>query len=65
DGYNQVLVNIPLNDLKERLNELDPQNKIMVICRRGPRSYQASVILKNAGYKNVCIIGGGTQVIQP
>ncbi|MCP4703733.1 MAG: FAD-dependent oxidoreductase [candidate division Zixibacteria bacterium] len=65
DGYNQVLVNIPLNDLKERLNELDPQNKIMVICRRGPRSYQASVILKNAGYKNVYIIGGGTKVIQP
>ncbi|HHI02377.1 MAG TPA: rhodanese-like domain-containing protein, partial [candidate division Zixibacteria bacterium] len=51
------------NDLKERLGELDPQRKIMIFCRRGPRSYQAAVILKKAGFENLYIVSGGTQAV--
>lgn len=63
EGYNQELIHIPLNDLKERLKELDPRHKIMILCRRGPRSYQAAVILKKAGFDNVSIVSGGTQAV--
>jgi rhodanese-related sulfurtransferase len=56
-----ALVKIPLNHLRERLEELDKKSPIMLICRRGPRSYQASVILHQAGFEHVYIIGGGYQ----
>ncbi len=58
------LVKIPLNDLRERLGELDKQATIMIICKRGPRSYQTSVILHQAGFERVYIIGGGYQAAQ-
>lgn len=57
------LINIPLNDLGDRLGELDRQSEIVVVCKRGPRAYQAAVILKNAGYNKVKIIGGGIQAM--
>lgn len=53
------MINIPLDDLVNRLDELDKDKKIILICKRGPRSYQASVILKHAGFNDVNIIGGG------
>ncbi len=56
-----ALITIPLNDLRERLSELDRKKPIMLICKRGPRSYQASVILRQAGFEHVYIIGGGYQ----
>jgi NADPH-dependent 2,4-dienoyl-CoA reductase/sulfur reductase-like enzyme/rhodanese-related sulfurtransferase len=55
------LVRIPLNDLSQRLGELEPEKKTIVVCRRGPRAYQAALILKRAGFKDVEIVGGGTQ----
>ncbi|UCD94136.1 MAG: FAD-dependent oxidoreductase [Candidatus Zixiibacteriota bacterium] len=54
-------INIPLNELKENLDKLGKADRIMIICRRGARSYQAAVMLKHAGYNNVHIVGGGTQ----
>ena len=59
DCHGQV-IHIQLDDLRRRLGELDKDKKIFLVCRRGPRSYQASIILKDAGFKNVSIIGGGT-----
>jgi NADPH-dependent 2,4-dienoyl-CoA reductase/sulfur reductase-like enzyme/rhodanese-related sulfurtransferase len=53
------LVHIPLNDLADNLEKLDKNSKIVVLCHRGPRSYQASVILKNAGFLDVSYIAGG------
>ncbi len=61
-GRNNVQhVNIPLNDLKKRLDELVRTREIVIMCRRGPRAYQASVILKQAGFHKVHVIGGGAQ----
>jgi NADPH-dependent 2,4-dienoyl-CoA reductase/sulfur reductase-like enzyme/rhodanese-related sulfurtransferase len=57
----QKAVNIPLGELRSRVDELDRASRILLICRRGPRSYQASMILAQAGFKNVQVIGGGTQ----
>jgi len=54
-------VNIPLNDLRKRLNELDKNRKVVIICKRGLRSYQAALILKAAGFDSVDILAAGLQ----
>jgi rhodanese-related sulfurtransferase len=51
-------VNIPVNELENRLDEVNGYDEIVVYCRSGARSTQAKAILDNAGYKNV-INGGG------
>jgi len=60
-GNHQKLVKITLNDLRDHLDELDKKAQIMIVCRRGPRSYQSAIILKDAGFEKVSIISGGTQ----
>ncbi|HOP07628.1 MAG TPA: FAD-dependent oxidoreductase [candidate division Zixibacteria bacterium] len=55
---------IPLEDLAERIGELDPEREIAVICQRGPRSYQAAVILKKAGFNRLRIVGGGASMLK-
>jgi len=58
---NNHYINIPLNDLRQNLDRLREAEKIVIVCRRGPRSYQAALILKEAGFENVHILSGGTQ----
>lgn len=43
--------NIPLDDLRDRLNELDKKTEYIVSCQSGLRSYNAERILKQEGYK--------------
>lgn len=58
------VINIPLGELRGRLSELDRGKKVIIVCRRGPRSYQAGLILKHAGFKDVDVLGGGTQAFE-
>jgi rhodanese-related sulfurtransferase len=58
---NGTLVNIPLNDLSQQLDTFEKKSKIVVVCKRGPRSYQAAVVLRQAGFDNVQVISGGYQ----
>lgn len=58
------VVNIPLGELRDRIGELDKTKPIIITCMRGPRSYQAAVILKQAGFKNVHILSGGYEASQ-
>ena len=44
---------IPLQELDKRLNEIPKDKKILVYCRTGHRSTQASEILANNGFKEV------------
>jgi len=54
---NSVL--IPLNQIPQRLDELDPQQEIVVICHHGVRSLQACMYLVNSGFENVLNLTGG------
>lgn len=54
------VVIIPLGGLRKSLDKLDQNRNIVVICRRGPRSYQAALILKAAGFDKVHVLAGGT-----
>jgi rhodanese-related sulfurtransferase len=54
---NSVL--IPLNQIPQRLGELNPQQEIVVICHHGVRSQQACMYLANAGFENIANLTGG------
>jgi rhodanese-related sulfurtransferase len=56
---NSVL--IPLNQIPERLDELDPQQEIVVICHHGIRSRQACMYLANSGFDKVINLTGGIE----
>lgn len=52
-------VNIPLNVLPSKLEELGPKHESIVLyCASGARSAQAAWILKQAGYTDVVNAGG-------
>lgn len=44
---------IPMGELEERLEELDPEQEIYVICRTGTRSDMAAKVLADKGFKKV------------
>ena len=54
---NSVL--IPLNQIPQRLAELDPEQEIVVICHHGMRSQQAANFLERSGFKNIANLKGG------
>ncbi len=59
-GHVQGSVLIPLNELEARLEELEAytDNEIIVICRSGNRSGQATRILREEGFKAFNMVGG-------
>jgi CoA-disulfide reductase len=57
-GFIEGSINIPLNDLRNRLEELPKDQIIYVSCQVGLRGYLASRILKNNGYHVKNVDGG-------
>ena len=57
-GHAEGFVNIPVDDLRERLSEVPKDKKIYVMCQSGLRSYLASRILICNGYDAVNYAGG-------
>ena len=54
DGF----INIPLDDLRERIGELDKAKKIYVMCQSGLRSYLATRILMQNFFDAYNFVGG-------
>lgn len=52
-------LNIPLDDLRERLGELDPSRPTVVVCRSGKRGYLGARILSQRGFEDVAVLTGG------
>jgi len=50
---------VPLGSLLHRVAELDKQKPIVVVCRSGARSAQATVLLGKAGFERVANLSGG------
>lgn len=57
-------VNIPLRELRRRINEIDKDCEIITFCAIGVRSYNASRILMQNGFKRVKLYPGGTRFYQ-
>ena len=58
-GSIQEAVNLPLDELREHLNEIPQDKPVWVYCGVGLRGYLASNILKENGFKNVRNLIGG------
>src|SRR5207302_6226842 len=58
-GHIQEAVLIPLGELAERAGELAKDRPVVAVCRAGGRSAQATVILQQAGFKDVANLTGG------
>jgi len=50
---------IPLGEIADRLDELNPDDEIVVHCHHGGRSMRATQYLKDQGFKNVKNLAGG------
>ena len=57
-GCAQGFVNIPVDELRQRLGEIDPQKPVYVMCQSGLRSYLACRILAQHGYDCYNFSGG-------
>lgn len=53
------VINIPLDDLRARLDELPRDKRILCLCSAGLRSYAAQRLLEAAGFTDVSTIDGG------
>ena len=56
--------NIPLDELRERMNEIPHDLPIFLFCSVGLRGYLASNILKGNGYKDVRNLVGGLKTFE-
>ena len=57
-GHIEDFVNIPVDELRERLNEVEKGKPVYVICQSGLRSYIATRILAGHGYDAYNFSGG-------
>lgn len=51
--------NIPMSELPERIDLLDRDAELVIICHHGTRSAQAAAYLENAGFGSVANLEGG------
>ncbi|AYD40362.1 CoA-disulfide reductase [Clostridium fermenticellae] len=58
NGHIEGALNIPVDNLRERLKELDKNKEIIEYCQVGLRGYVASRILSQNGFKVKNITGG-------
>ncbi len=57
-------IHIPLGELRERAQELDPTVPTIVYCNKGVTGNAAQNVLKNLGFRDVCNLSGGNQNYQ-
>lgn len=62
-------VDIPMNDLPQRIQELDPEQHIIVVCHHGRRSANVAAWLQRQGFERVQSMRGGidewSRVVDP
>jgi rhodanese-related sulfurtransferase len=51
---------IPMAELMERMEEMDPESELVLYCRSGARSDRAVRTLMRHGYTNILNLKGGT-----
>ena len=51
-------INIPLDSLRERLDELDAEREVYITCQIGLRGYLAQRILEQHGFRTRNLVGG-------
>lgn len=57
-GHIEGFTNIPVDDLRQRIGEIEPGKPVYVICQSGLRSYIATRILEGFGFEAYNFAGG-------
>ena len=57
-GHAEDFINLPLDELRDRMEELDPSKPVYVMCQSGLRSYIACRILSQHGFVCYNFSGG-------
>jgi rhodanese-related sulfurtransferase len=57
-GHIEGAINIPVQELQQRMDEVSSDEPVVLYCRSGNRSNQAAQILDGAGYSGVYDLGG-------
>ncbi|MEE8387312.1 MAG: rhodanese-like domain-containing protein [Acidiferrobacterales bacterium] len=52
-------VEIPMGQVPARVDEIDPEQDVVIICHHGVRSQQIAYYLQSAGYENLYNLRGG------
>ncbi|MBK8304634.1 MAG: rhodanese-like domain-containing protein [Chloracidobacterium sp.] len=59
-GHAARAVNVPLDTISSKLDTLEKNEPVYLICQTGNRSKKAAAILKESGFNNVLNVTGGT-----
>jgi len=65
EGMIEKAINIPLDELRERLVELDKNKLILIYCQVGLRGYLAYRLLKLNGFSKIKNLSGGYKTYYP
>jgi NADPH-dependent 2,4-dienoyl-CoA reductase/sulfur reductase-like enzyme/rhodanese-related sulfurtransferase len=65
EGFIPGAVNVPLDDLRERMIEIPKDQDVVVYCKIGLRAYLAYRILTNSGFTRVKNLSGGWTTYLP
>lgn len=57
DGHADCSINMPLDQLASKIEELKSYNKVVLVCRSGARAGSAKSMLEGAGIANVENLG--------
>lgn len=63
-GHAKGAVHIPMSEFTGRVNEVDTNREVYVICKAGGRSAQVGQYLEQAKGANVINVDGGTDAWQ-
>lgn len=59
EGHIPNALHIPLDELERRIHEVPTEEKVLVICRSGSRSYTATNLLHKNGWTNTINVLAG------
>jgi NADPH-dependent 2,4-dienoyl-CoA reductase/sulfur reductase-like enzyme/rhodanese-related sulfurtransferase len=63
-SYSEKAKCYSIMEYKKHLDEFDKEKPLLVVCQKGPRSYEAAMTFIQNGFKDVKYLGGGVQMAQ-
>ncbi|MDE2234963.1 MAG: sulfurtransferase [Gammaproteobacteria bacterium] len=54
-------LHIPMDELREHLGELNPEQTYVVLCHHGNRSQQVAAFMQAQGFRDVINLAGGIE----
>lgn len=60
-GYSERAEKISPSEIRSKIGEMEKTKKYLVVCQKGPRSYEVARIMKQNGFEAV-YLGGGAQL---